>query len=147
MTYKLITGVGPKFPGVLRKSPAQNHPTSPVTITMPLPPESLSPNARVCREKKWRATKKYRTIAGEAAFAELATNPRGPLARACSQAKFFFARGGRRDKDNLLASLKAAFDGLVDGGLLVDDSGLTHLPVEVAIDSERPRVEITLVGF
>ena len=37
----------------------------------------------------------------------------------------------RRDKDNLLASLKAAFDGAQDAGLIADDSGLTYLPITI----------------
>jgi crossover junction endodeoxyribonuclease RusA len=141
----LITNVGPKFPSGLRKPAVPSK--TPVTIVLPLPPKELSPNARVCRQAKARVIKKYRMIAGEAVFAELVTNRRGPLAKACEKTTFFFARNGRRDKDNLAASLKAAFDGFVDGGLLVDDSGLVHMPVEVAIDTERPRVEITVVGL
>jgi Holliday junction resolvase RusA-like endonuclease len=57
----------------------------------------------------------------------------------------WFARDSRRrDRDNLLATLKATFDGLVDGGLLVDDAGITHLPLAVEVDSKRPRVELHL---
>jgi len=57
----------------------------------------------------------------------------------------WFARDARRrDKDNLLHSLKATFDGLVDGGLLVDDAGITHLPLSIEIDPTRPRVELHL---
>lgn len=40
----------------------------------------------------------------------------------------------RRDRDNLLASLKAAFDGIADAGLVENDAGLTHLPVHIVID-------------
>ena len=42
------------------------------------------------------------------------------------------------------ASLKAAYDGLVDAHLLADDSGITHLPAFVAKDAKQPRVEITV---
>jgi Holliday junction resolvase RusA-like endonuclease len=45
----------------------------------------------------------------------------------------------------MLSSLKAAFDGLADAGLIADDSGLTHLPVIVKVDKLNPRVELHIV--
>jgi len=59
-------------------------------------------------------------------------------------ARFFFKTRRRRDRDNLLASLKAAFDGLADAGLVADDSGLIHMPVEQYIDRADPRVELVV---
>jgi len=59
-------------------------------------------------------------------------------------ARFFFKTRRRRDRDNLLASLKPAFDGLADAGLVVDDSGLIHMPVEQHIDRTDPRVELVV---
>ena len=44
---------------------------------------------------------------------------------------FRFGDKRRRDKDNLLASLKAAFDGLTDAGVWTDDSEATYLPVRI----------------
>ena len=57
---------------------------------------------------------------------------------------FFWGTRRKRDKDNALASLKAAFDGLVDAGIVADDVGLTHEPVEFRTSRDRPRVEITV---
>ena len=65
-----------------------------ITITLPLPPPELSPNARPNR------------------WAE--------------------------------AMLKSAFDGMVDAGLMVNDSGLDHKRATFAVDAARPRVEITI---
>lgn len=95
-----------------------------VTIHLPLPPAALKPNARVHWRTKAKATKAYRETARWAAHAP------HPLAWKAAeiQAHFHFKQDRRRDRDNLLASLKAAFDGLVDAGLLADDSGVTHLP-------------------
>jgi crossover junction endodeoxyribonuclease RusA len=96
-----------------------------VTIYLPLPPESLKPNARVHWRTKAKATKFYRETARWAAHA-----PHPAAWKSAEiQAHFRFKQDRRRDRDNLLASLKAAFDGLVDARLLADDSGLTHLPV------------------
>jgi Holliday junction resolvase RusA-like endonuclease len=60
------------------------------------------------------------------------------------QATFYFRDKRRRDRDNLLASLKAYFDGLADSGLIANDSGLTHLPVKVELDKVNPRVVLTV---
>ena len=46
--------------------------------------------------------------------------------------------------EGALASLKATFDGLVDAGLLHDDSALTHLPLVFLVDAKNPRVELLL---
>jgi Holliday junction resolvase RusA-like endonuclease len=40
--------------------------------------------------------------------------------------------------------MKSAYDGLVDAGILEDDSGVIHLPIEVGYDRARPRVEIVV---
>lgn len=96
-----------------------------VTIYLPLPPAALKPNARVHWRTKAKATKAYRETAR---WAALVPHP-SAWKSAEIQAHFRFKQDRRRDRDNLLASLKAAFDGLVDARLLADDSGLTHLPV------------------
>lgn len=96
-----------------------------VTIYLPLPPAALNPNARVHWRTKAKATKAYREAARWAAHAPHAAQWKV----ADIQAHFRFGQDRRRDRDNLLASLKAAFDGLVDAGLLADDSGVVLLPV------------------
>jgi crossover junction endodeoxyribonuclease RusA len=111
-----------------------------VKVTLPLPPKQLSPNARVHWAVKAKAVKQYREDARWAVINHC--HYHWPAAEV--QATFYHSRNARRDKDNLLSSLKAAFDGLVDGGLLSDDSGLTHLPVRTDIDKKNPRVELTI---
>lgn len=65
--------------------------------------------------------------------------------KAASCVRHWYARDSRRrDRDNCLASLKATFDGLTDSGLLADDSGITHLPLVLPVDSKNPRVELHL---
>ena len=56
--------------------------------------------------------------------------------------KFFFRDRRRRDRDNLLASLKPAFDGIADARVVTNDSGMIHMPVEQYVDRPDPRVEI-----
>lgn len=116
-----------------------------LTVTLRLPPRELSPNytvgSRGGRMGKSAKTKDYREASHWAAVCAATDGPyRWPAASV--QARFFFRDRRRRDRDNLLASLKAAFDGLADAGVVQDDAGLTHLPVIVDVDKANPRVEL-----
>jgi Holliday junction resolvase RusA-like endonuclease len=111
-----------------------------VTITLPLPRRELSPNSRCHWRAKARIVKQSRTTARE--MVQLSTHAPPPYTAACCEPRFFFANNRKRDRDNLLASLKPSFDGLADGGLIVNDSAITYLPVVVAIDRIDPRVEL-----
>ena len=48
------------------------------------------------------------------------------------------------DRDNILASLKAAFDGFTDAGLWADDHACLYMPIRREKDADNPRVEITI---
>lgn len=50
----------------------------------------------------------------------------------------------RLDQTNIIGSLKPHEDGLVDGGLLRNDRGVTWLPPERAVDKANPRVELVV---
>ena len=121
-----------------------------LTITLPLPHKSLSPNytvgSRGARLGKAAKIKKYRMDAMHAGAAEIADAGYDLLLwkEATVQATFYHKDRRRRDSDNLLGSLKSAFDGLKDSGLILDDSGLTHLPVQKLVDKANPRVELTV---
>jgi len=110
-----------------------------VVIILGLPDRRLSPNARVCWQAKSRAVKAYRS---EAFFIGQRFPTRWKAAEA--ESTFFFRDKRRRDRDNLLASLKAAFDGIAAAGVVEDDADLTHLPVRVEVDKANPRVEIKI---
>jgi Holliday junction resolvase RusA-like endonuclease len=110
-----------------------------VVVILGLPDRRLSPNARVCWQAKSRAVKAYRS---EAFFIGQRFPTRWKAAEA--EATFFFRDKRRRDRDNLLASLKAAFDGIAAAGVVEDDADLTHLPVRVEVDKANPRVEIKI---
>ena len=70
----------------------------------------------------------------------------GPWERATAQATFFHKVDRGRDDVNFLAALKPAYDGIVDSGLLEDDSHkhLTTLPAAFKIDKKSPRVELRI---
>ena len=114
---------------------------TPMVIVLPLPPRELSPNARPHYMAKARAVKRYRQTAWLCA---LAVRPRQPLQTARVTSRFFFRTCRRRDRDNLLASLKPAFDGIADARVVTNDAGMIHMPVEQYVDRRDPRVEVAV---
>jgi len=114
-----------------------------LTLTLPLPPRELHPNARVHWAVKARATKQYRKTAY--CYALVA---QGMARREWTTAELHMTwhmpDKRRRDPDGLVASMKAAIDGLVDAGILADDDRLVIYPPTICVDRERPRVEVTI---
>jgi crossover junction endodeoxyribonuclease RusA len=112
-----------------------------VKIELPLPPRDLHPNARVHWAAKARRVKAYRYRAYLAGCVQR-VGQRHAWAAAEVHTTFHVPDRRRRDPDGLMASLKAAWDGLVDAGILADDDRLViHAPT-ICVDRERPRVEI-----
>ena len=114
-------------------------------ITLPLPGKDLSPNARPHFMAKAKQVRELRQATAIEAMVWCRENANTfPWPEATIQLTFYFARNGRRDPDNLLASAKAAFDGLRDAGVLMDDDKITHLPVEWKKDKDHPRLVLEL---
>lgn len=117
-------------------------------ISLPLPAKVLQPNSTIAsfggRMMKAAATKRYRKLACEAVKeTEIETVP---WEYAVVEATFFFRDKRRRDQDNATASLKAAYDGIVDSGLVPDDDPrhMKRLYADFEIDKKNPRVELTI---
>lgn len=120
-----------------------------VTIRLVLPHAMLSPNASrgmTVGGRRWRArlVKEYRRSAYIAAIDAMGIFEEPPYwtAAHCTTA-FFFPDLRHRDLDNAQASIKPAFDGIADAGLIVDDSVLTHDAPKAQLDRQNPRVELT----
>ena len=114
-------------------------------IVLPLPPKQLHPNARTHYMSKARKAAEARhdaALAGMKAMRD-AGNPE-PFTKATALLRYYFKRGRRRDNDNMLAWAKSYFDGLADAGVIVNDSGFTHLPVWSLRDDADPRLEIEI---
>jgi len=112
-------------------------------IVLPLPPKELSPNARVHWGRKARMSKRYKLSAGAAtdwALSE-AGHPEGVWDTAKLKVCLYNRTAHRRDGDNLIASMKAAFDGIASS-LGVDDAQWVHLPPMQEKDAKDPRVEV-----
>lgn len=100
-----------------------------ITINLPLPSKHLSPNARVHWAVKAKAAAKARADARTVAKF-MVVKP--PMWKAVTvRCQFTFRDKRSRDRDNLLASAKNYFDGIADAGIVANDSGMTHLPIEI----------------
>jgi hypothetical protein len=93
---------------------------------------------------KSSAAKKYRRQAKEAVEAENVEN--APWALVGVKAEFRFKNDCRRDQDNAVASIKAAYDGIVDAGLVLNDD-YDHMKREMpefSVDKKNPCVILTI---
>jgi len=121
------------------------------TVVLPMPPPILSPN-RVSgsirgRMQRAAATKKYRKQAKDAT--EAIGIESGPWTYALVRATFYHVVSRRRDGVNHNQMIKAAQDGIVAAGLVVDDDAehWETLPPVFSVDKLSPRVEITVIGL
>lgn len=119
-----------------------------VIIILPIPPRILFPNCAVAtvrgRFAKAAATKKQRRQARKAIQEERIETM--PWREISVRSEFFHDTRRRRDQDNALISLKAAHDGIVDAGLVFDDT-LEYMERKLplfSIDKKYPRVVITI---
>ena len=82
-----------------------------LTISIPWPSKTLSPNARVHWTKLSAARKSYRSHCGWSAK-EQGVRPMSKPVRA--SVVFYPPDNRRRDLDNMLASIKSGIDGIAD---------------------------------
>lgn len=119
-----------------------------VTIVLPLPAKVLQPNCTIGslggRHMKASATKRYRQLAKDAIEAEQIDT--APWERVEVGIVFYHSTTRRRDQDNAMGSLKSAYDGIVDAGLVVDDDydHMRRTSPSFLHDKDYPRVEITI---
>ncbi len=120
-----------------------------ILISLPLPNKVLQPNFTIAsiggRMMKAAAIKRYRRltcVAIEEAFAGDV-----PWWDACRvEAEFFFRDDRRRDQDNAIGSIKAAYDGIVDAGLVNDDdyAQMKRGEPKFSVDKKYPRIQLTI---
>ena len=113
-------------------------------IELPLPPKELSPNARVHYYKKAKIVKECRNLAYRLTIEMLKIYMIEPPKSKSSEIRriFYFRTNTRRDADNWNIMTKHYIDGVVDAGLLYDDSTreVTYLASEFNIDKKYPRL-------
>lgn len=113
---------------------------TPLTITVPIPPKCLSPNARPHWSQKAKAAKKCRNLAKLLTLEQ--SVPGGHL-KTTVTTRWYCKTLAFPDAVNALGSLKPHEDGVADAGFVVNDRGNRWMPIEFAKDKENPRVEIT----
>ena len=109
-----------------------------------LPPEACSPNARVHWVVRHKATTDARLAAGWEAMVAKPDDWETPE-KATVQFTFVVPDRRRRDSDNFVGRAKSFLDGLVDAGVIKDDSAecLTLLPPKFEVSKElSPRTRI-----
>ena len=105
-----------------------------ITIELPLPPGALAPNRRPHWRQKAHAIGQYRGAARIVALSKMNACVRIPAGSefpwSNASARVVWNHSGQQpDRDNALASLKAAFDGIADAGVIANDRELVHLPM------------------
>lgn len=118
-----------------------------IKIRMPIPPRTLSPNGRPHHMAKAKDKKIQREAACAQCLIALDGTP-APQWKLAHVYVYFYAkdRRGVQDGDNILASLKSAFDGIADAGIVSNDRNFVYWPIDRNIDKANPRVEITITG-
>ena len=114
-----------------------------LTITIPLPPKSVKANARSHWRKKAQGAHTYRKQAWAAAVVAVKRKPPRWL-KAKMEVKAYFPTTNFPDPTNLMASLKAAEDGLQDAGVIQNDRDLWPERPQMFKDAENPRIELTI---
>lgn len=111
-------------------------------LHLPLPPKEASPNWRGHWAPKAKATNRYRWNCKIVALAK-GMKHRGPTTVRYS---FHFKDWRRRDPDNLVASMKAALDGIRDSGMIPDDSArdVVLLAPQVVSGAESDQVVVEI---
>ena len=93
---------------------------------------------------KAAATKKYRKLVKESIDSLLLNTI--PWKGVNVSSVFYYNTKRRRDSDNAMGMIKSAYDGIVDAGVVLDDtpSEMTRNEPVFEIDKKFPRVKLTL---
>lgn len=115
-----------------------------IRITIPIPPRSLSPNARSHWATRSAATRATRHGAAMRAMAAMRASGVEPprWERAETRTRIYWPDKRIRDRDNAQGRLKPVWDGLADAGVVQNDAGFTHHAPEMLLDRKDPRIEI-----
>jgi len=113
-----------------------------VRLNLPWPDSRLLPNRKLHWTLKAAAARNARTVAWAIAYAEWGHDT---ITACTAHVTFYPPDKRRRDLDNLLRACKPYWDGMVDAGLLKDDSCIRQISVTMGEpDKHNARVEIEL---
>ena len=113
-------------------------------LVLPLPNRALSPNVRVNPFMKRAAARKQKRLTIEA------IERIGCESFTWEQCEvwvdLYHRTERKRDEDNAVAMLKSMFDGIVEAGVVPDDTRenmIRHWPVH-KVDKKEPRMEVVI---
>lgn len=114
-----------------------------IVVTLPLPNPKLHAHNTGHWRGKSKLIKELRTLA-KLECRKAMKGKRPKWAKATIHYRFFFKNNRRRDAVNAKQSMKAAVDGVVDAGLIPDDSWqyLRDTGTDCSIDAKNPRTEL-----
>ena len=115
-----------------------------ILLVLPLPNRALSPNARVNPFAKRASARKARRLACEAVEkCQIETLPW----KCCEVEVYLYHKTiRRRDSDNAVAMLKSTYDGIVDAGVVTDDTPdkMRRKWPQFCHDKKQPRMEVMI---
>jgi Holliday junction resolvase RusA-like endonuclease len=112
-----------------------------ICIDLPHPPAALRPNTRAHWAKKAQDVKLYRARA--AAEARIVCGGNAPRWKSATAEIIWHSKTLKHpDPDNIIASLKAAFDGLQEAGVIANDKGLRIESTTIVTKHPWPGVSI-----
>ncbi len=106
-----------------------------------LPPRELSPNARCHWSVKHRASAQLKADAYFLALLQR-MDAWSPILHPVVNVTFIVAQKRTRDRDNAMASLKSAIDGLEAAGIFFNDSLVKWGSIEWEVDKSRAPMTI-----
>lgn len=117
-----------------------------VTITMPIPPRTLSPNASHSRNYFAKSTARRQQRTDAMLYAASACPGACPRWERFRVSIRWFAKDKSKvpDLDNGVACCKGIIDGMVDAGIMANDKGWEGVDWWPLTDKARPRVEVTV---
>lgn len=136
MAYRLVTNCSAAdgIAKLLKEQREAGEKTGVLNIRLPIPDQCLSPNARSHWAVKARAAKKMRLSAQAVGLAQ------GPaFVNPIIDVKLYRKYKRKSDRDNLIASLKSAIDGLADAKLFANDDQVHWGDVAFYVDKDDPR--------
>ena len=118
--------------------------TERIWLVLPLPNRALSPNARVHHFAKRSAARKARRLACEGCQDRELFGL--PWTSCKVEVYLYHKQMRRRDIDNAVAMLKSTYDGIVDAGVVVDDTPeiMQREWPKFGQDKQQPRMEVVI---
>lgn len=124
-------------------------PIARLELVLPVPPSELNPNSRAHWAVHAAKVKAYRRAVALVALESIRGQPAPLWTQAVADVTLYCRtpQGAKlRDRDNFLASLKAAFDGLQDAKVVENDRAIRPGDVQILCDKVNPRVVMVVAG-